>query len=243
MTGFWRRAEAALQVPSRSMSPIPHTGRTQPTTEEKRNARVILNRLKKRYPEIQTALDYADAWQLLVSTVLSAQTTDVNVNAVAPNLFAAYPTPQDLAVANPEDVEKIIFSTGFYRQKTKSIISLAADLVEMYGSEVPRDLDELVKLRGVGRKTASVVLAEAWGDPAIAVDTHVKRVSNRLGITYTSDPTKIEFELRALYREKDWAGISMRLVQFGRDVCDARNPNCPECPLADRCLYENKTSR
>jgi endonuclease-3 len=100
-----------------------------------------------------------------------------------------------------------------------------------------------VKLRGVGRKTASVVLAEAWGDPAIAVDTHVKRVSNRLGITHSSDPTKIEFELKELYPQKDWAGISMRLVQFGRDVCDAKNPNCPACPLADRCLFENKTPR
>ena len=218
-------------------------GPSGPTTDEKRNARVILNRLKKRYPEIHTALDYQDAWQLLVSTVLSAQTTDVNVNAVAPNLFAAYPTPRALAEANPEDVENIIFSTGFYRQKTKSIISLAADLVEMYDSEVPRDLDQLVKLRGVGRKTASVVLAEAWGDPAIAVDTHVKRVSNRLGITHSSDPTKIEFELKDLFPEKDWAGISMRLVQFGRDVCDAKNPNCQACPLADRCLFENKTPR
>lgn len=224
------------------MPPKLRSGRSEPTTEEKRNARVILNRLKKRYPEIQTALEYQDVWQLVVSTVLSAQTTDVSVNAVAPKLFAAYPTPEDLAEANPEDVEKIIFSTGFYRQKTKSIISLAADLVEMYDGEVPRDLDELVKLRGVGRKTASVVLAEAWGDPAIAVDTHVKRVSNRLGITHSSDPTKIEFELKALYPQKDWAGISMRLVQFGRDVCDAKSPNCPSCPLADRCLYENKTS-
>jgi endonuclease-3 len=225
------------------MPPKPRSGRSEPTTEEKRNARVVLNRLKKRYPEIQTALDYRDAWQLLVSTVLSAQTTDANVNAVAPSLFAAYPTPQDLAAANPEDVEEIIHSTGFFKQKTKSIISLAADIDEIHDSEVPRDLDELVKLRGVGRKTASVVLAEAWGDPAIAVDTHVRRVSNRLGITHSTDPTKIEFELKALYPEKDWAGISMRLVQFGRDVCNARKPNCPECPLADRCRYEDKTSR
>jgi endonuclease-3 len=225
------------------MPPKSRSGRPEPTTEEKRNARVILNRLKKRYPEIRTALDYQDEWQLLVSTVLSAQTTDVNVNAVAPKLFERYPTPYDLAEANPEDVEKIIFSTGFYRQKTKSIISLAADLVETHDGDVPRDLNDLVKLRGVGRKTASVVLAEAWGVPAIAVDTHVKRVSNRLGITHSTDPTKIEFELKALYPEKDWAGISMRLVQFGRDVCDAKSPNCPVCPLADRCRYENKTSR
>ena len=225
------------------MPPKTPAGRPEPTIEEKRNARVILNRLKKRYPQIQTALAYQDEWQLLVSTVLSAQTTDVSVNAVAPKLFAEYPTPLALAEANPEHVEKIIFSTGFYRQKTKSIISLAADLVDLYEGEVPRDLDELVKLRGVGRKTASVVLAEAWGDPAIAVDTHVKRVSNRLGITRSGDPTRIEFELKALFPKKDWAGISMRLVQFGRDVCDAKTPMCPACPLADRCLYEDKTPR
>ena len=134
-----------------------------------------------------------------------------------------------------------MFSTGFYRQKTKSIISLAADLVERYSGEVPRSLDELVKLRGVGRKTASVVLAEVWDIPAIAVDTHVKRVTNRLGLTRESDAVKIEFELRALHPEKAWSGISMRYIQFGRDVCDARRPLCWQCPLADRCPYPDKT--
>ncbi len=214
-----------------------------PTTEEKRNARVILNRLKKRYREIATALAYDEPWQLLVSTVLSAQTTDATVNAVAPSLFSAYRTPQALAQASLEDVEQIIFSTGFYRQKAKSIVALAAGLVEHHGGEVPADLDELVTLPGVGRKTASVVLAEVWGIPAIAVDTHVKRVANRLGLVRSSDPTKIEFELKALYPEREWAGISMRLIQFGRDVCTAKKPNCPACPLADRCLYEGKTTR
>lgn len=212
----------------------------EPTTEEKRHARVILSRLKKRYPESQTALDYTSAWQLLVATVLSAQTTDVSVNAVVPELFAAYPSPEDLASANPQDVEKIVFSTGFYRQKTKSIIALAGDLVDKYDGEVPRDLDELVTLRGVGRKTASVVLAEVWGDPAIAVDTHVKRVALRLGIVHQSDPTKVEFELRALFAEKEWAGVSMRMIQFGRDVCDAKKPRCWECPLIDRCAFDAK---
>lgn len=211
-----------------------------PSSEQRRNARVILNRLKKRYPEIGTALDYRDPWQLLVATVLSAQTTDVNVNAVVPALFETYPTPEDLAAANPEDVEKIVFSTGYYKQKTKSIIALATDLVDSFESEVPKDIDELITLRGVGRKTASVVLAEAWGEPAIAVDTHVRRVTNRLGLTRSTDPTKIEFELKALYPEKDWAGVSMRVIQFGRDVCDARRPRCWECPLADRCVYEAK---
>mgnify|MGYP001828314469 FL=1 len=215
----------------------------EPTTEQKRNARVILRRLHKRYPEMETALDYENAWQLLVSTVLSAQTTDENVNKVAPGLFARYPTAEDLAVADPEEVEELIFSTGFYRQKTKSIIALSADLVAEHDGRVPRDLEALVELRGVGRKTASVVLAEVWNIPAIAVDTHVKRVTNRLGITTSDDPSKIESELKALYLEKDWSGLSMRFIQFGRDVCDARKPRCWECPLRDRCPDETKTRR
>jgi endonuclease-3 len=211
------------------------------TTEQRRNARVILNRLKKRYPQISTALDYVDPWQLLVATVLSAQTTDANVNSVTPDVFERWPAPEDLASADPEDVEKVIYSTGYYRQKTKSIIALSADLAERYDGVVPADLDELVTLRGVGRKTASVVLAEAFGIPAIAVDTHVKRVSNRLGLTASSDPVKIEFELRGLYPERDWEAVSMRFIQFGREVCDARKPACPGCPLADRCAYPDKT--
>ena len=212
-----------------------------PSTAEKRSARVILNRLKKRYPVMKTALDYGSPYELLVSTVLSAQTTDENVNRVTPVLFERWPTAHDLAAANPTDVEEVVFSTGFYRQKTKSILSLAQDLVDRYDGEVPRSLDEMVKLRGVGRKTASVVLAEAWGDPAIAVDTHVKRVTNRLGLTNSSDPVHIEMELRALFPEKEWAGISMRVIQFGRDVCDAKKPRCWECPLADRCAYPDKS--
>ena len=211
------------------------------TTEQRRNARVILNRLKKRYPQISTALDYVDPWQLLVATVLSAQTTDANVNSVTPAVFERWPAPEDLASADPEDVEKAIYSTGYYRQKTKSIIALSADLAERYDGVVPADLDELVTLRGVGRKTASVVLAEAFGIPAIAVDTHVKRVSNRLGLTASSDPVKIEFELRDLYPEREWEAVSMRFIQFGREVCDARKPACPGCPLADRCAYPDKT--
>ena len=172
---------------------------------------------------------------------MSAQTTDANVNKVTPVLFERWPTPEDLAAANPEDVEKVIFSTGFYKQKTKSIIALAADLVDRYDGVVPADLDELVKLRGVGRKTASVVLAEAFGIPAIAVDTHVKRVAFRLGLTKNTDPTKIEFDLRALYPEKDWEAVSMRFIQFGRDTCRAKKPECGGCLLRDRCVYPDKT--
>lgn len=207
----------------------------------RRHARTILGRLKKRYPEIGTALGYDSVWQLLVVTVLSAQTTDENVNRVAPTLFSRWPHAADLASANPEEVEKVIFSTGFYRQKTKSIIALSADLVEDFGGEVPNDLDRLVTLRGVGRKTASVVLTEAWGLPAVAVDTHVKRVAYRLGLTDETDPVKVEADLRDLYPEREWSGISMRFIQFGRDMCDARKPRCWECELADRCRFPDKT--
>ncbi|MDJ0498294.1 MAG: endonuclease III [Acidimicrobiia bacterium] len=212
-------------------------------SQRRRVARLILKRLTKLYPEIATALAYTDPWQLLVATVLSAQTTDENVNRVTPVLFARWPQPDDLAVASPEEVEEVIYSTGYYRQKTKSLLALAADVVDEFGGNVPRDLDAMVTLRGVGRKTASVVLAEAWGDPAIAVDTHVKRVANRLGLTGNADPGKIESDLKELYLKETWAGISMRFIQFGRDVCDARRPRCWECPLRDRCPFEPKTAR
>jgi endonuclease-3 len=215
----------------------------QPLGQRRRSARIILKRLHDSYPEMKTALDFEDPWQLLVSTVLSAQTTDENVNRVTPGLFERWPTCEDLAAANPEEVEQVVYSTGFYRQKTKSIIALAADIVEKFGGEVPRDLNAMVTLRGVGRKTASVVLAEVWGDPAIAVDTHVKRVTRRLGLTSNSAPDKIEADLKDLYLEKTWSGISMRFIQFGRDVCDARAPRCWECPLRDRCPYEPKARR
>ena len=211
------------------------------SVDEQRNARVILNRLAKLYPDVGTALAYSEPWQLLVSTVMSAQTTDENVNKVTKVLFAEYRTPEDLAAANPEDVEKIIFSTGYYRQKTKSIIALCGDLVDRYDGEVPADLDQLIELRGVGRKTASVVLAEVWGIPAIAVDTHVKRVASRVGLTTNADPEKVEKDLMALYPEERWAEISMTVIQFGRDVCDAKKPLCWKCPLRDRCSYEEKT--
>jgi endonuclease III len=211
-----------------------------PTARERGKARAVLDRLVARYPTIRTALDYESPWQLLVTTVLSAQTTDDNVNRVRTALFERYPEPADLAEADREEVERIIFSTGFYRQKAKSIVTLAGDVVEKFGGEVPRDLDQLVTLRGVGRKTASVVLAEAWGDPAIAVDTHVRRTTNRIGLTSQSDPAKIEADLKALYPKETWAGVSMRFIQFGRDVCDARKPLCAECELVELCDWPHK---
>ena len=213
---------------------------SNPSHSERGKARSVFNRLVKRYPISHTALDYQDPFQLLVVTVLSAQTTDESVNKVAPILFAKYRTSTDLADANPEDVEKIVYSTGFYRQKTKSIIKLAQGLEDRYDGEVPPDLDLLVKLPGVGRKTASVVLAEAWNIPAIAVDTHVRRVTGRLGLTSESDPAKIEQDLKALYPMSAWSGLSMRYIQFGRDTCEAKRPRCGECEMFGMCEWPDR---
>jgi endonuclease-3 len=212
-----------------------------PDAKARRRARTILDRLQRRYPEIGTALAYDDPWQLLVATVLSAQTTDENVNRVTPRVFTLWPTAADLANADPDEVEQVVYSTGFYRQKTRAIIALSADLVERFDGEVPDDLARLVTLKGVGRKTASVVLAEAWHKPAIAVDTHVNRVARRLGLTAETKPARIEADLQALFPSARWSGVSMRVIQFGRDTCSARKPRCWECPLRDLCPYPDKT--
>ena len=223
-----------------TVMPGPGSDGTTPTRAERGRARSVFNRLLERYPESSTALDYENAWQLLVVTVLSAQTTDQNVNKVAPVLFQRYSSTAELADARPEDVEEIVFSTGFYRQKTRSIIKLAQDLEDLYDGEVPADIDKLVKLRGVGRKTASVVLAEVWDVPAIAVDTHVKRVAGRLGLTEETDPERVETDLKALYPRDTWSGLSMRFIQFGRDVCDARRPECGSCELFKFCEWPER---
>lgn len=223
--------------------PGPRASGTTPTSAERGKATTVLNRLRNRYPKMGTALAYESPWQLLVVTVLSAQTTDENVNKVAPGLFARFPTPADLAEADPEEVEKLVFSTGFYRQKTKSIIKLSQDLEDLFDGEVPVDIDELVKLRGVGRKTASVVLAEVWDVPAIAVDTHVKRVAGRLGLTSETDPVAIETDLKALYPTGAWSGLSMRFIQFGRDTCDARRPDCGSCEMFRLCEWPDRFER
>lgn len=246
--GYRLWASLSGQYDARSM-PLRRSDGTIPSRGEKGKARSILNRLRLRYPEIGTALDYQSPFQLLVVTVLSAQTTDENVNKVAPVLFERYSSVGDLAEADPEEVEKIVYSTGFYRQKTKSIIKLAQAIEEMFDGEVPMAMDELVKLPGVGRKTASVLLAEAWDVPAIAVDTHVRRVTRRLGLTAQADPVKIEKDLMAVFPKSEWSGVSMRIIQFGRDICDARRPLCGRCELfslcefPDRFMFAGKTPR
>jgi endonuclease-3 len=198
----------------------------------------VLERLATEYPGTAKdlcELDHADPFQLLVATIMSAQTTDVNVNKVTPALFARYPTAEDLAAADPAEVEVIIHSTGFYRAKTKSIIGMANAVVERFGGEVPTKLSDLVTLPGVGRKTGNVVRSVAMDLPGLPVDTHVMRLSARLGLTTQTDPVKIELELNPMVPAKERGAISLRLILHGRRVCKARKPRCGECLLADFC--------
>jgi endonuclease-3 len=198
-------------------------------------ARAIARGLAKAYPDAWCALDHRDAWQLLVATILSAQCTDKMVNQVTPDLFAAYPTPADLAAAPPERVETLVKRTGFFRQKTSSIQAVARAVADEPGGAVPADMDALVKLPGVGRKTANVVLGTAFGKPAIFVDTHVKRLANRLGLTLSDDPVQIEKDLQALLPPSDWTHFAHRMIHHGRQCCIARKPRCSACPVARWC--------
>jgi endonuclease-3 len=200
------------------------------------HVREIVRRLKKSYPDAHTELDFTTPWQLLVATILSAQSTDRTVNLVTPALFARYPGPADLAVANPEEVETLIKSTGFFRNKTKSIIGAAKGVTDGHGGEVPSTMDELVGLPGVGRKTANVVLGNAFDkNEGIVVDTHVTRLSKRLGLTANTDAVKIEEDLMPVVPRRDWTIFSHLLIFHGRRVCFARKPNCAGCVLADIC--------
>jgi endonuclease-3 len=200
-----------------------------------RRARRVVRELARTYPEVRCELDFSSPFQLLVSTVLSAQTTDRRVNAVTPVLFEAYPTPADLAGAPVERVEQIISSTGFFRVKARTIVELSAALVERFDGEVPRRMRDLVTLPGVGRKTANVVLGEAFGVPGITVDTHVARLSRRLGFTTSTDPVVIENDLGGLLARKDWTVASQLLIWHGRRRCHARRPACGACPVARWC--------
>ena len=195
-----------------------------------------ITRLKSEYPDATTALDWNDPLELLVATILSAQTTDVRVNAVTPTLFAKYPTAADYAGADPAELEEDIRPTGFFRNKAKSLRGMAGALVEDHGGEVPRTMDELVALPGVGRKTANVVLGNAFGiDEGVVVDTHVRRVSNRLGFTAHNDPEKIEKDLVQTVPRRDWTVFSHLLILHGRSVCKARKPACSDCVVNDLC--------
>lgn len=187
------------------------------------------------YPDATCALDHRNAFELLTATILSAQCTDARVNLVTPALFARFPTPEDLAVADPAEVEKLVHSTGFYKNKTKSLLGMANALVDRFDGEVPSPMEDLVTVPGVGRKTANVVRSVAMGLPGLPVDTHVVRLSNRLGLTTQTDPVKIETELNPMVAASERGDFSMRLILHGRAVCVARKPRCGVCTLADFC--------
>ena len=204
----------------------------------KGKARETVARLAAEYPGTAKelcALRHDNPFQLLVATILSAQTTDERVNQVTPALFARYPSPADLAAANPEEVEALIKPTGFFRNKTRSLIAMAQALEDRFGGEVPRTIEELVTLPGVVRKTANVVLSVDFGVPGLPVDTHVGRLVRRLGLTAETDPVKVERELDTLVPPEEWGKLSLRLILHGRRVCVARRPRCEECVLEDFC--------
>lgn len=200
-----------------------------------RRARKINRVLADTYPDAHCELDYASPFQLLVATVLSAQTTDKRVNLTTPALFARYPAPEDLAAANPADVEEILSSIGLFRNKTKSVIGLSAALRDRFGGEVPRKLEDMVTLPGVGRKTANVVLGNAYGVPGLTVDTHFGRLARRLGWSDSEDPVKIEQEVGGLIEKRDWVILSHRLIWHGRRICHSRKPACGACSVAAWC--------
>jgi endonuclease-3 len=192
----------------------------------------IIERLSAEHADAKIALTYSNPLELLISVMLSAQTTDVNVNRVTEKLFAKYKRPEDYLAVPVAELERDIFATGFYRQKTKSLRGAMQRIIQMHGGQVPEDFDELLKLPGVARKTANVVSGELGNPQGIAVDTHVRRLSQRLGLTKQSDPVKIERDLLRLVPRQDWGRISHLLIWHGRRICDARKPRCEECPLA-----------
>ena len=197
--------------------------------------REVLRVLKAAYPEAQCSLLHKNPFQLLVSTILSAQCTDERVNKVTPALFAKFPTPQAMAKAEIGEIEKLVKTTGFFRAKAKSIQEASRALVEKYRGKVPRTLAELIELRGVGRKTANVILGVAYGVPGVVVDTHVGRLSRRLGFTRATDPVKVEHELMEIVPKEDWTLYAHLMIDHGRAICTARRAYCEECPLIRLC--------
>ena len=203
--------------------------------EEMEHAKKVFARLKKKYPDPKPALNFKTPFQLLIATILAAQCTDARVNIITKDLFKKYKLPEDYLNVSDEELERDIHSTGFYKQKTKSVKQCCGELIEKHKGKVPDDFEALNDLPGVGRKTASVVAGNAFGIPAIAVDTHVKRLSNRLGFINSEDPGKIEFKLKELLPEKDWINAAHWLISHGRKICIAKKPKCLQCFLGDVC--------
>lgn len=207
-----------------------------------RRIKKILKILGRTYPDVKTALRHRSPVELLVATILSAQCTDERVNKVTVILFKKLRTAKDFAEVPLSDLEGMIRPTGFYRNKAKSIKACCAALTEKHGGKVPDNMEALLQLPGIGRKTANVILGSAFSIPGIVVDTHVKRVSQRIGLTNESDPVKIEFDLMAQIPKKNWIGFSHQMIWHGRALCKARKPNCSACPLRDLCDYGGKTT-
>jgi endonuclease-3 len=222
----------------------PMTPKSTPKKQKTLGKRVssILERLRAAYPGVKTQLRHGNPFELLVATILSAQCTDKQVNAVTEDLFRQLPDPPSFANASLETIETLIHSTGFYRNKAKHIRACARQILEEHGGTVPSTLEALVRLPGVGRKTANVVLGAAFDTPGVVVDTHVGRISRRLGLTAEKDPVKVEFDLMAIVPRSEWSDFSLRLVYFGRDVCTARRPKCPRCFLKELCPWPEKTA-
>ncbi|MEZ7004577.1 endonuclease III [Streptomyces sp. AD55] len=220
-------------APAKTLAPAPPGGESR--TALVRRARRIDRELAEVYPYAHPELDFENPFQLLVATVLSAQTTDLRVNQTTPGLFAKYPTPEELAAANPEEVEEILRPCGFFRAKTRSVIGLSKVLTEEFGGEVPGRLEDLVKLPGVGRKTAFVVLGNAFGRPGITVDTHFQRLVRRWRWTDETDPDKIEAAVGSLFPKSAWTDLSHHVIWHGRRICHARKPACGACPVAPLC--------
>jgi endonuclease III len=210
--------------------------------ERERRAARVVRALARAYPDARCALHHENPFQLLVATILSAQCTDEMVNRVTAELFRRHGTPEALAAADPVEIERLIRPTGFFRQKAKSIQSAARDIVERFGGRVPGDLESLVSLRGVARKTANVVLGNAFGIPGLAVDTHMIRVNGRLGLTGHDDPVKIERDLMALIPRPEWTLYTHRVIHHGRVCCHARSPRCEGCPLRALCPFPDAAS-
>ncbi len=201
----------------------------------KKRAGIVARALAQLYPEARITLDFATPWQCLAATILSAQSTDVGVNRVTPGLFREYPDARAMAAADRRHVEELILKTGFFRQKTRSLIGAARKIVEDYGGEVPSEMEALVQIPGVGRKTANVILGHVHGKPGFVVDTHVRRLTYRLGFTRHTDPAKIEIDMQKILPAGDWTLFSMRLILHGRQVCMARKPHCEACTVAADC--------
>ena len=224
----------ASSAPARRSKPAP-APRPRLVPGARARALQVVERLSAEYPQAECALVHGSPFELLVATILSAQTTDERVNMVTPELFARFPSAAELAGAQLDDVEELIRSTGFFRMKARAIVEMSQDLVARFGGDVPPRMEHLVQLRGVGRKTANVVLGVAFGVPGFPVDTHVTRLCGRLRLTRSTDPVRIEAEVCSMVPPSEWTNLSLRLILHGRQVCLARSPRCDRCVLADIC--------